>query len=129
MFRCLKVIAFFAIFVFLFGFITMSLWNALIPDLFHGPTIMYWQAIGLLVLAKIFFGGFHGGHRGRCGGRGRHWKGKWGNECGDYCGNEWKEQFEKMTPEEKEAWKANFKSGWKTGWKDSHTSGNENPAS
>ena len=124
MFRILKGIAFFIIFAFLFGFITMSLWNALIPDLFHGPTIMYWQAIGLLVLAKIFFGGFHGGHRGRCCGKGRHWKGGWGNE--DICGREWKEQFEKMTPEEKQAWKENFKTQWKTSWKNSNAPGVEN---
>ena len=42
----------------LFGYVTMSLWNWLLPDLFGLKTITFWQAIGLVILAKIFFGGF-----------------------------------------------------------------------
>ena len=43
-------------------FITMSLWNLLIPQLFHGPILTFWQTAGLIVLSKIFFSGFgHGG--------------------------------------------------------------------
>ncbi len=54
-----------------FGYITMQLWNALVPELFHGSAITYRQAIGLLILAKIFFGGMHGrghkhGHKRKC---------------------------------------------------------------
>ena len=118
MFRCIKGIAFFAIFIFLFGFITMSLWNALVPDLFHGPMLTYWQALGFLVLAKIFFGGFYG--RGRCHGRHRHWSKEWGDDCSTYngwrCwGGEWEEKFKNMTPEEREDWKRNMKNQWKSG--------------
>ena len=37
----------------------MLLWNALIPDLFQGPSLTYVQAIGLLVLAHLLLrGGF-----------------------------------------------------------------------
>lgn len=37
----------------------MLLWNWLIPAIFAGgPEITYWQALGLMVLAKILFGGF-----------------------------------------------------------------------
>ena len=36
--------------------IVMFLWNALIPALFAGPVLTYWQAAGLLILSKIFFG-------------------------------------------------------------------------
>jgi len=37
----------------------MLLWNWLIPTIFAGgPVITYWQALGLMVLAKILFGGF-----------------------------------------------------------------------
>ncbi|HEU5237867.1 MAG TPA: hypothetical protein VFU37_12035 [Pyrinomonadaceae bacterium] len=39
--------------------IVLFLWNALIPDLFHGPVLTYLQALGLTVLAKLLFG-FHG---------------------------------------------------------------------
>ncbi len=52
-------------FLALFGFIVMWLWNALMPPLFHLPVLTYWQAVGLLILAKIFFGGFRGGPAGR----------------------------------------------------------------
>ena len=48
-----------------FGSIVMLLWNALMPFLFHLPLIGFWQALGLLLLTKILFGGFRGGWRGR----------------------------------------------------------------
>ncbi len=38
--------------------IFMLLWNALIPGIFGLKLIGYWQALGLLVLARILFGGF-----------------------------------------------------------------------
>lgn len=47
--------------------IVMVIWNALIPDLFHGPLITFPQAIGLSILVKLLVG-FGGGH----GWRGRH---------------------------------------------------------
>ncbi|MCK5036412.1 MAG: hypothetical protein KAS73_11000 [Candidatus Sabulitectum sp.] len=40
----------------LFGFIVMWLWNALMPAIFSLPAVGYWQAVGLVVLAHIFFG-------------------------------------------------------------------------
>jgi hypothetical protein len=45
---------------FLVGYVVMRLWNWLMPELFDLPTITYWQAVGVLVLAKIIFG-FGGG--------------------------------------------------------------------
>lgn len=49
---------------FAFGYIVMGLWNWLIPSLFSGPVITFWQAIGIMVLTKILFGGFRrGNHR------------------------------------------------------------------
>jgi hypothetical protein len=39
----------------------MLLWNALMPDIFNLRQITFWQALGLLVLAKILFSGFRGG--------------------------------------------------------------------
>lgn len=47
----------------LFGYILMSLWNWLMPELFDLPMITYWQAVGLFFLAKILFG-FGGGNGG-----------------------------------------------------------------
>ena len=48
-----------------FSAITMLLWNWLMPDIFGLATIGFWQALGLLALARILFGGF--GHRGMMG--------------------------------------------------------------
>ncbi|NKI30972.1 hypothetical protein [Croceivirga thetidis] len=45
---------------FLANYVLMRLWNWLMPDLFGLSTIDYWQALGILVLAKIIFG-FGGG--------------------------------------------------------------------
>ena len=47
--------------IFVFGQILMLLWNALMPLIFHLPLITFWQALGLLILSKILFGGFRGG--------------------------------------------------------------------
>jgi len=44
----------------LFGFIFMWLWNWLMPKIFGLPQIGYWESWGLLVLAKILFGGMRG---------------------------------------------------------------------
>ena len=49
-----------------FGILVMLLWNALMPEIFHLPSITFWQALGLFLLAKILFSGFRGGGpRGR----------------------------------------------------------------
>jgi len=37
------------------GYPLMLLWNWLIPELFHLPTISFWQAIGLNILSSILF--------------------------------------------------------------------------
>ncbi len=38
------------------GAVVMALWNALLPPLFGWPHIGFWQALGILVLARILFG-------------------------------------------------------------------------
>ena len=58
-----------ALFVALGGAIVRALWNALLPPLFGWPAVTFWQALGLLVLCRLLFGGFGmsgsrgGGHR------------------------------------------------------------------
>jgi hypothetical protein len=79
-----------------FSFVVMLLWNAIIPSIFTTVgVISFWQALGLLVLSKILFGGF----RGRPGGGG--WKGR--------RSMYWKEKWMSMSEEEK----AKFKDEWK----------------
>ncbi len=84
------------------GFIVMMLWNCLIPELFGGPAISFFQALGILLLAKILFGGFKkgGGHCPQCGSR---WQkhGRWRESM--------KEKLANMSPEQKEKFKTNFK--------------------
>jgi hypothetical protein len=65
-----------------FAFIVMLLWNWLVPELFHGPRLGYWQTAGLLVLSRILFGGL--------GGRHAHWRRR-----------HWREHWEALTPEER----------------------------
>jgi len=62
-----------AVFALAFGWLVMILWNWLMPTIFHLGEIAYWQAFGLVILAKLLFGGMHG-PRGRGHGRGP-WKG------------------------------------------------------
>ena len=53
------------------GFITltiylvMCLWNSLIPLLFHGPVITFWQTAGLFLLSKILLTGIAPGSHDR----------------------------------------------------------------
>lgn len=69
-----------------FSYLTMVLWNTLLPVIFHLPVITFWQAAGLLVLSRLLFGG--PGHHGY--GHHRHW------------GNPFRDKWETMTPEERE---------------------------
>lgn len=70
----------------LFSWFVMWLWNWLVPGIFGWHRISFWQAVGLLVLSKILFGGFRGGRHGH--------GGKWPKRM--------RERWEQMTPEERE---------------------------
>jgi hypothetical protein len=83
--RGLKFVLFAVLFVTVFGFVVMSLWNWLLPALFGWRLINFWQGVGILVLSKILFGGFRG-HPGR------HL----------YSRRRMMERWEQMTPEERE---------------------------
>lgn len=75
------------VFVALGGAVVMGLWNWLLPPLFGWHRIGFWQALGLLVLCRILFGGWGGGPGGRARARAR------GRAA---------EHWEAMTPEERE---------------------------
>jgi hypothetical protein len=45
------------LFVALGGAVVRLLWNGLLPPLFGWPQITFWQALGLLVLCRVLFGG------------------------------------------------------------------------
>ena len=69
----------------------MLLWNSLVPELFRGPALQYWQAFGLLLLSRILLGGL----------RGRGWHGHWRQRM-------WRERWENMTPEERASLREHF---------------------
>ena len=54
-------------FVALFTYAVYALWNGVLTDVLGVKIITYWQALGLLVLGKILFGGFPHRHGGPCG--------------------------------------------------------------
>lgn len=55
-----------AIFIFLGGKVVQLLWNWLMPMLFGLREVTFWQAVGILALSRILFGGLGmGGHRSR----------------------------------------------------------------
>ncbi len=83
--KIIKVILIGIVAVAVFGFVVMALWNSLIPSIIGWHTITFWQAVGLLLLSKILFGGFRGGP-----GRGMHWRGRM------------QEKWAQMSPEERE---------------------------
>jgi len=45
------------LFIALGGEIVRQLWNWLLPALFGWPRITFWQALGILALCRILFGG------------------------------------------------------------------------
>lgn len=42
----------------LFGYFVMLLWNWLMPGIFGLTSITFWQAVGIIILARLIFGGF-----------------------------------------------------------------------
>jgi hypothetical protein len=87
-----------------FGAIVMALWNAILPEVLGVKTISFVQALGILMLSKILFGGF-GNRGGWKRGGGPDWK------------NKIKEKFGSMTPEEREKFKAEWKNRCGGGWR------------
>ena len=71
----------------------MALWNWLVPTVIGWKAIDFWQALGLLVLARLLFGlrfGWGFGHR-------MHWRGRMS------------ERWQRMTPEEREKFRGGMR--------------------
>lgn len=84
-FRGLRLIAFAALALALLGYVVMALWNAVLPAATGLHAITFVQALGLLVLSRILFGGLRGWGR-----RGGHWRARM------------QARWQQMTPEERE---------------------------
>ena len=83
--RGVKMITFAALAVALFGYVVMGLWNAVLPGVTGLHAITFVQALGLLVLSRILFGGLRGWGR-----RGGHWRARM------------QARWQQMTPEGRE---------------------------
>jgi uncharacterized membrane protein len=84
-----------ALFIFIGGEVVKLLWNWLLPPLFGWRLITFWQAVALLALCRILFGG-HGWHRsGRSNFRRR---------MEERCAN--------MTPDEREQFRQRMRARW-----------------
>jgi hypothetical protein len=61
------------------GVVVLLLWNWLMPDLFNLRPLTFWEALGLLALCRILFGGLgRGGHaHSERSSRGREHKAWW----------------------------------------------------
>ena len=90
--RVLKVVAIVIVAFTVFGFVVTNLWNDLMPGLFGLRAITFWQAVGLMVLGRLLFGGFRPG-RGGFG-----WRG------------EMMSRWSQMTPEEREKFRQSWRS-------------------
>jgi hypothetical protein len=86
------VIGGFLLFVAIGGAVVQQLWNWLLPPLFGWRQITFWQALGMLALCRILFGGFglHGSDR-------------------SHVRRRMAERWEHMTPEERER----LRQGWR----------------
>ena len=51
-------IGFAVVFAFVFALLVRFIWNSLMPAIFGLGEITYWQAFGIIILAKLLFGGF-----------------------------------------------------------------------
>ncbi len=80
------------LFIFVGGEVVMHLWNWLLLPLFGWRTLSFWQALGLLALCRILFGGL-GGH-------------------GPGPGRRWDRRCKKMTPEEREKFRRAMAEGY-----------------
>jgi hypothetical protein len=91
------------IFSWIGGEVVMLLWNWLAPTLFGWRQISFWQALGLLALCRILFGGFGGGgcHRSNSQGRMRE-------RMSERVSERMAERWERMTPEEREKIRQGF---------------------
>ena len=97
-----------ALFTFLFGEVVRRLWNWLLPPLFGLPAITFWQALGLLLLSRILFGGFGG--RG-----GRHDAGigpRVRDRIADRVADRVAERLDGLSPEERERFAQRVRERW-----------------
>jgi hypothetical protein len=88
-------------------FVTMGLWNWLMPALFGLGTLTFIQAGGIFILTKILFG-----HKGHHGWHGHHMRfAHAGGSCGPNAGfrnHFMAHHWQKLTPEQREKYAGKY---------------------
>ncbi|MFY9561813.1 MAG: hypothetical protein WAQ52_16385 [Terriglobales bacterium] len=94
------------VFIVIGGEIVLQLWNWLLPPLFGWRQITFWQALGILLLCRILFGGLglHGNARSNV-------RRRMEERCG------------RMTPEERERFRQRMRERWGFGPSTSESKG------
>jgi hypothetical protein len=83
------------LFIAIGGVVVQQLWNWLLPPLFGWRQLTFWQAVGILALCRILFGGF-----------GLHGSGR------SNLRRRMAERCESMTPEERERFRQGLRARW-----------------
>ena len=88
-----------ALFILIGGFAVRGLWNWLLPPLFGWPSLSFWQALGMLALCRILFGGLRlqSSERSRTHRRMRQ---------------RLAEKWDRMTPEERARFRTTMRGRW-----------------
>ncbi len=84
-----------AVFIAIGGGVVMLLWNWLLPPLFGWRAITFWQALGILLLCRILFGGSG-----------------WRGSVRSNVRRRMEERCEGMTPEERERFRERMRERW-----------------
>jgi hypothetical protein len=87
------------LFIAIGGEIVLQLWNWLLPPLFGWRQITFWQALGLLALCRILFGG-------------SGWRGSVRSNVRRRMEERMAERCETMTPDERERFRQGMRSRW-----------------
>lgn len=96
--RIAKLVALGIVGIAVFGWLFMLLWNWLVPVIFNGPVLNFWQALGLILLSKMLLMPFGKSHHSQH----NRWR------------SGWKEKWANMSEEEKAAFKQKMRD--KCGW-------------
>ena len=86
------------VFIAIGGLIVLLLWNWLVPPLFGFSRITFWQALGLVLLCRILFGGSG-----------------WRGSARSSMRRRMEERCRRMTPEERERFRQRLRERWGLG--------------
>lgn len=75
------------VFALVFAVLVEFIWNTIMPAIFNLKSITFWQAFGMVVLAKLIFGGF-----------GHHIHDRWKKDRSDYWHKKWYPSADEVSP-------------------------------